>query len=151
MEPILLSTPKHFVDGHVVKVGLKHNELFVAYRDKTILEIWTVHCYIPCSWKQLFKQEYHDLFYAKCTLSIEYNYIFVLVAAFFVDDFSVHSLPLLDEEQICENCTRFPVVIDGDKRTALRISTDYQVFIYNSDNESWETFNVDDVKSGLDV
>uniref|UniRef100_A0A914N3Q5 Uncharacterized protein n=1 Tax=Meloidogyne incognita TaxID=6306 RepID=A0A914N3Q5_MELIC len=223
MEPILFASPKHFVDGHVVKVGLKHNELFVAYRDKTLLEIWSVNCYIPSSWQQLFKQEYHDLFYAKCTLSIEQNAIFVLVAAFFGRDggvcilrynldnhlleefsldseeaykfeevtlervglgcghkerelflydrtmvtgqipfwniylneekmtFFVNSLPILDQENICEDCTRFPVVIDGDKRTALRISNDYKVFIYNSDRESWELFNVDDGKSGLDL
>nr|CAD2145027.1 unnamed protein product [Meloidogyne enterolobii]CAD2202318.1 unnamed protein product [Meloidogyne enterolobii] len=223
MEPILFASPKHFVNGHVVKVGLKNNELFVAYRDKTLLEVWSVNCYIPSSWQQLFKQEYHDLFYAKCTLSIEQNAIFVLVAAFFGRDggvcilrynldnhlleefsldseeaykfeevtlervglgcghkerqlflydrtmvtgqipfwniylneekmtFSVNSLPILDEENICENCTRFPVVINGDKRRALRISNDYKVFIYNSDSESWELFNVDDGKSGLDL
>ena len=43
--------------------------------------------------------------------------------------FFVNSLPILDQENICGNCTRFPVVINGDKRTALRISNDYKVII----------------------
>ncbi|KAF7638259.1 hypothetical protein Mgra_00002233 [Meloidogyne graminicola] len=223
MDPILIATPKHFVNGNVIRIGLKNNELFVAYRDKTILEIWSINCYIPSSWKQLIKKEYYDLFYIKCTLSIKQNYIFILVAAFFGIDggvciyrynlnnnyleeflldleesykfeevtlervglecgnkinklflydrtmvtgeipfwninlneekktFSINSLPLLDEENICLNCIRFPIVLNGDKRIALRISNDYQVFIYNSENECWELFNIDNTNTGLDL
>lgn len=64
--------------------------------------------------------------------------------------FSIHALPILDDQQICAQCTRFPVVLNGDTRNVLRITNDYQVFVYDGDTECWIQ-QAPDAQTGLDV
>ena len=64
--------------------------------------------------------------------------------------FNIRALPILDDQHICAQCTRFPVVLNGDDRCVLRITNDYQVFVYNGDIECWIQLAADS-QSGLDV
>jgi hypothetical protein len=84
MEVIQLATPAHFARGRVERVGLHQNRLFLAFRAERELEVWAVHCLVPCSWRRLFRQQFHELFYVHCAISAEQGALFALVAAFFV-------------------------------------------------------------------
>lgn len=87
MPVIQLATPAHFAQGRVERIGLHRNQLFVAHRDEKELEVWSVHCLMPCSWQLLFQRRFHELFYARCAVSSAQNAVFVLAAAFFVGPF----------------------------------------------------------------
>ncbi|KAI3415884.1 hypothetical protein GPALN_005449 [Globodera pallida] len=58
--------------------------------------------------------------------------------------FCIKSMPILDEQQLCSRCIRFPVVLDGDKRIILRITDDFQVVVYDGNSEQWAMLRADE-------
>jgi hypothetical protein len=92
-----------------IRLGCGQNEGELFLHDKTM-----VICQIPF-WRLKLNRE---------KVSQISRLIFLRVNFYLKMTFSIESAPILDE--LNEKCTRYPVLLDGHRRTMLRITNDYQ-------------------------
>lgn len=195
----------------LIKIGIRNHLLYVSPLRTDTIQVWSVHSFIPNSWRCIVDFPLISLLHSSYTLSPTEHFVYILTVALFdcdvpkiailqinTDDgevkvynldvaagdefenkvflenvvigcgdkklymfdrsvvmgpipfwnvsfledrmtFIITSVTIAAEESE-SRCSRFPIVLDGDKRKVLKLKDDHTLSVYNGSDEKWSTY-----------